>query len=202
MPERTILLVDNDPVFLQIAQEYLERHGYRVILAGSAPTARRILLEEQVDVAVLDIRLVDETDARDRAGLRLAMDTMWGRYVPKIMLTRYDSVEYAVDSLRPLNHGQAPAVNFVMKHEGLPTLLAAIQAALLVDLVKLRRFLQRHFNLSELRDLCFDCQVDFDILAGDNKRDKVRELVAFFERRGRTRELLISCRQRRPHAPW
>ncbi|MCB8983384.1 MAG: response regulator [Ardenticatenaceae bacterium] len=202
MSDRTILLVDNEPVYLQLAQEYLERHGYRVICAADAVTARQILLETAVDVAIIDIRLLDDTDERDREGLHLAMDTMWGRYVPKIMLTRHESVANAVEALRPLHSGQAPAVNFIMKHEGFPALLTAVEGALHVDVVKLRRFLYLHFNYSELRDLCFDFQVDFDTLAGDNKRDKVRELVAYFERRGRVRHLLINSRRRRPQAPW
>lgn len=202
MTKRTILLVDNDPVYLQIAQEYLETHKFHVISVSNASEARQMLLEEKIDVAILDIRLTDETDMRDRQGLHLAKDTMWGQYVPKIMLTRHESVEYAVASLRPNRFGQAPAVNFVMKHEGLDILLAAIKKALVVDLAKLRRFLNTFFNESELQELCEDCHLKYDELTGRNKRDKVRELVAYFERRGRERDLLQFCRQRRPRAPW
>lgn len=202
MSKRTILLVDNEPVFLQIVQEYLERHAYWVIAVDNAAAARQVLLETAVDVAVIDIRLVDDTDERDREGLHLAMDTMWGRYVPKIILTHNDSVENAVAALRPLRHGQAPAVNFVMKHEGLPALLTAVEMALAVDVAKLRRFLHHHFNVSELHDLCLDNGVDYDNLPGETKQDKVRELVAYFQRRGSVRQLLISSRQRRPQAPW
>jgi len=68
-----------------------------------------------------------------------------------------------------------------------------------VDLVKLRQDLTDHFNESELRDLCFDLDVDYESLPGEGKGDKARELVAYFERRGRTCELADLVKRLRPH---
>jgi hypothetical protein len=65
---------------------------------------------------------------------------------------------------------------------------------------KLRRTLTTCFNESELRDLCFDLRVDYDDLPGQSKADKARELVAYFNRRGRLAELTKVCGQLRPNA--
>lgn len=67
---------------------------------------------------------------------------------------------------------------------------------------KLRRILLSSFNESELRDLCFDLRVDYDNLPGQSKADKARELVAYFDRRGRLAELIKVCYQLRPNASW
>ena len=71
-----------------------------------------------------------------------------------------------------------------------------------VDLAELRQILTAHFDDSELRDLCFDLGVDYESLSGQGKSDKARELVAYFERRGHTLELVKTCRQLRPNASW
>jgi hypothetical protein len=49
--------------------------------------------------------------------------------------------------------------------------------------VTLWQNLVAYFNDSELRDLCFDMNVDYESLNGENKADKARELIAFCERR-------------------
>lgn len=66
-----------------------------------------------------------------------------------------------------------------------------------VNMAKLREFTANYFNETELRDLCFDLQVDYESLPGQGKRDKARELVAFMERRERIDEFLLLCYQRR-----
>jgi GTPase SAR1 family protein len=71
-----------------------------------------------------------------------------------------------------------------------------------IDRVKLRQVLVTYFNESELRDLCFDLTIDYEILPGDNKGDKARELVAYSERYGRCADLAQACYRLRPHAPW
>jgi len=68
-----------------------------------------------------------------------------------------------------------------------------------VDLTKLRQNLTTLFSESELHDLCFDLGVDYEGLPGEGKGDKARELVAYFERRGRTLELEHIVKQLRPH---
>ena len=58
---------------------------------------------------------------------------------------------------------------------------------------QLRRLLIQHFDLEELRDLCFDLEVDYDSLRGDDKRVKTRELVAYMERMKRLLRQRLFC---------
>lgn len=62
--------------------------------------------------------------------------------------------------------------------------------------------LRTAFNESELRDLCFQIEMDYEELAGQNKRDKARELLSYFERRDRFDELMAVVRQLRPQLDW
>jgi hypothetical protein len=66
------------------------------------------------------------------------------------------------------------------------------------QLVTLRRILVQQFDINDLRTLCFDMNIDYEGLPGDGKGAKVRELLAFLERRGRIYELLDTIRQLRP----
>ena len=66
------------------------------------------------------------------------------------------------------------------------------------ELIKLRRSISILFNESELRDLCFDLGLDYDDLPGAGKKDKARELVGYYHRRGRIGHLVQACLHRRP----
>jgi hypothetical protein len=66
-------------------------------------------------------------------------------------------------------------------------------------LAQLRQILIDRFDEAELRDLCFDLNIDFQILPGTAKNEKARELIVHCERRGRTAELWQRCRELRPH---
>jgi hypothetical protein len=66
----------------------------------------------------------------------------------------------------------------------------------------LRKNLVEWFNDSELRGLCFDMNVDYETLSGDNKADKARELVSYCERRQIIPDLVVKCRELRPKVSW
>ena len=68
--------------------------------------------------------------------------------------------------------------------------------------VTLRQNLVAAFNDSELRDLCFDMNVDYESLNGENKADKARELIAFCERRQSVPDLVARCQELRPNTSW
>ncbi len=65
-----------------------------------------------------------------------------------------------------------------------------------------RQMLVTFFSDSELRDLCFDLGIEYENLSGQSKSDKVRELIAYAERSGRSIELLSLCRHLRPEMAW
>jgi len=69
------------------------------------------------------------------------------------------------------------------------------------SLVRLRENIARHFDDSELRELCFQLGIKYDDLPGE-KKDKPRELVEFAERHNCIPELVQKCRQLRPRVEW
>lgn len=62
----------------------------------------------------------------------------------------------------------------------------------------LRSLVAEHFDLEELRDLCFDLNVDFDDLRGEGKTAKARELIMYVQRRDRLNDLIVELKRLRP----
>ena len=55
----------------------------------------------------------------------------------------------------------------------------------------------RLFSLSELEQICFDLGVDYEDIEGDARIDRARNLVRYFDRRGRLAELEAHCKAMR-----
>ncbi|PYO95223.1 MAG: hypothetical protein DMD62_02620 [Gemmatimonadetes bacterium] len=53
----TVLIVDDEAALRRVLERYLERHGYRVLSAGTAEAAYELLATEQADALLLDIHL-------------------------------------------------------------------------------------------------------------------------------------------------
>ncbi|KAA3663460.1 MAG: hypothetical protein DWQ04_10600 [Chloroflexi bacterium] len=71
-----------------------------------------------------------------------------------------------------------------------------------INLSRLRQMIDKLFNESELKTLCFDLEVDYEKLPGSNKEDKVRELIGHFDRQEDIRRLVEYCRKQRPRSNW
>ncbi|HRQ41062.1 MAG TPA: response regulator [Chloroflexota bacterium] len=198
---RRILLADNDPVSLALHQEFLEQHGYEVVTAVNPLEAWSALVEQQVDLAIIDIRLQDDLDDKDTSGLRLARAFMNGHAAPRIIITSYATVDTVRDALQPNGNGVRPAVSFITKQEGLNQLLTAVQQAFQVDVRRLLEAVHEAFSDPELRELFIGEEFDYDGLSG-SKRDKIVEVIAYYQRRGRLPELINLCRQARPYRAW
>ena len=56
-PVPTILVVDDEAGLRRVLERVLTRHGYRVLVAGSAETAYELLTAEPADALLLDIHL-------------------------------------------------------------------------------------------------------------------------------------------------
>ena len=67
---------------------------------------------------------------------------------------------------------------------------------------QLLQVLKDHFNDSELHDLGFQLDIDYEGLSGDNKSDKARELVAYCNRHGRLTDLATIIKRLRPRVVW
>ncbi len=81
---RTILVVDDEPGIVQIARDYLDRAGFRVLTAGDGDTALRLARSERPSLMVLDLMLpgIDGIDVT-----RLLRQDPLTRKLPIIMLT-------------------------------------------------------------------------------------------------------------------
>ncbi len=66
-----------------------------------------------------------------------------------------------------------------------------------INPVTLRQALVTHFDMEELRTLCFDLGIDFDILNGTGKGAKARDLVALLQRQGNLSSLVEAIRKER-----
>lgn len=130
MARFTVLLADDDTDFLTTTAEFLEREGYRVVAASNPSEARKILTAQNIDVAVLDLRLTDSSDENDISGLIIAREV--ARQVPKIILTAYPTVAAAREALSLDIEGLPAAVDLVLKTEGVDALAQAIRKALVL----------------------------------------------------------------------
>jgi len=67
---------------------------------------------------------------------------------------------------------------------------------------RLLQVLSDRFDEGDLRTLCFTLEIDYEILPGQGKRDKARELIQYLERRERISDLVEAGKQLRPDIPW
>lgn len=68
---------------------------------------------------------------------------------------------------------------------------------------RLRQNMTDAFNLEELKNICFDLEIEYENLSNHTQRDAfVRELIAHTYRVGRLAELVEVLRAERPHLEW
>lgn len=134
MAKPTILFADNHPDFSKARVEILEAEGYQVISAANPTETRRLLEKNSIDLAILDIRLLDDDDEKDTSGLTIAKEV--APAVPKIILTDYPSVEAVREALKPQFHGLPPAVDFLEKKAGPEAMLASVRRSIAVNVEK------------------------------------------------------------------
>jgi two-component system alkaline phosphatase synthesis response regulator PhoP len=83
-----ILVVDDEPKIVKLAQDYLEKNGYRVASAGDGTTALAAFRHHKPDLVVLDLNLPGMDGLEVCRAIRREADT------PIIMLTaRVDEVD-------------------------------------------------------------------------------------------------------------
>jgi len=68
--------------------------------------------------------------------------------------------------------------------------------------VELRTQMAKAFNLDEIRTLCFDLNIDFDDIKGEDKSRKITELILYSSRRGELSNLIAACCSQRPQLTW
>lgn len=70
------------------------------------------------------------------------------------------------------------------------------------DRVALLEEMARSFSSSELSELAFSLNIDYEDLAGSNRRARARELITYNERRGQIDKLLAELSKMRDNIDW
>lgn len=90
-----ILVVDDDPNILKVLQMRLESGGYAVTTAPEAREAEEKILEEDFDLALVDLKLAEANGIDLMKSLRKADPDL-----PVIILTAYGTIESAVAAMK------------------------------------------------------------------------------------------------------
>ncbi len=72
----------------------------------------------------------------------------------------------------------------------------------IADSAALRDMLITQFTESDLRDMAYDLEVDYESFVGDTMNSRVRQLVSHMRRSGRMDELVGQVKKRTYHAKW
>lgn len=88
-----ILVVDDDPDFVETTRMVLEANGYQVVSAGNSEQGLRKLAEEKPDLVILDVIMSTVLD-----GLSMSQQMQESpefRRVPVLMVTSIANTDYA-----------------------------------------------------------------------------------------------------------
>jgi len=120
-----ILVAENDREYRRTLRKLLESNGYKVIEASSVEMALEMLRANAVDIALVDLRLTDDTDADDTSGLDVAqVASQMNKSC--IIMTSYPTMEIARHALRN-EQGKSLAQDLVVKQDGPLALLDSIK---------------------------------------------------------------------------
>jgi DNA-binding NtrC family response regulator len=119
MNKQRILVIDDDPLMLDLARFHLQRSGYDVVSAENAEEGLRLIKEQPTAVALTDLFLPDVNGITLVEQLRAASPS-----TVIIMITGHGSVGAAVDAMK------AGAFSFTEKPVDFEHLLATLEKAL------------------------------------------------------------------------
>ncbi|MAM71567.1 MAG: two-component system response regulator [Gammaproteobacteria bacterium] len=115
MTEKNILLLDDDPVFLDVTARALKRRDHLVFTAGNLAQAEQLAQQEALHYAVIDLKIDQESG--------LDCLPMLKKYHPGIrmlILTGYSSIATAVTAIK------AGAVDYACKPLDVDEILAIL----------------------------------------------------------------------------
>ena len=174
MPKANILYAENDPELLEDIQKLLEQEGYYVITASNPEDAKRLLTNEGLDLAILDLRLRDDDDETDISGLSLAKEV--APLVPKIILSSYQDPNQIREALSGGRGGGA--VDYLWKSEVAEKLSGAVQRA-----IKFRVFIVHgHDEGAKHATVRFVEQIDLRPIVLSEQLDRGDTIIENFER--------------------
>lgn len=92
MPKAKILVVDDDPDFVEYMRTVLESSDYRVVSAGNSEQGMLALTREKPDLVVLDVIMSSVLDGLSMSQ-RMAEDPEL-KHVPVVMVTSIANTDY------------------------------------------------------------------------------------------------------------
>jgi DNA-binding response OmpR family regulator len=197
LPQKPKLLyVEDEKDVAEMLCVYFRMHGADAHHAQRGKQAIRLCARADFDLVILDVGLPDMTGYDVFRVLRQA-----GHKMPIIFLTQ------KAERMNRLAGLELGAVDYIVKPVDLDELRLRVRNALAhrvrevfppTYVALLRQILAEHFDLEELRTLCFDLEINFDGLRGEGQEAKARELVAYLQRRERLDQLVSYLRQHRP----
>jgi CheY-like chemotaxis protein len=128
LPITKVLIADNDPVWLaQTVAEFTKNTDYVITTASTHAEAKQLLIAGDFDVAIIDVRMIDNSRKSDVSGLELAKTYALDK--PKIIVTEFPNFQSLRDALRRTNGGVPSGVDFIHKGEGNAVLVIAVERA-------------------------------------------------------------------------
>jgi len=116
---KKILIIDDDPAFLNLVEQVLTQKGYEVLKARSGREGLRLIFDQRPDLVLLDVAIPGVDGWQVCSRIREISD------IPVIMITgRHKSEE---DVVRGLDHG---ADDYITKPVGTRELVARVRAVL------------------------------------------------------------------------
>jgi len=105
-----ILVVDDDPDFVEVSRMVLEKGGYQVLSAASGEQALQVMRQERPDLVILDVMMSGILDGLD-ASMRIKAEQGL-KNTPILMISSIASSDYA--AMFPTDE-YVPVENFVSK---------------------------------------------------------------------------------------
>jgi response regulator NasT len=112
------LIVDDDRLILATLSKGLEQGGYEIFQATSGEEALRIVSEQDIELAILDIRMPN------MSGIELAKHLRDRTEIPFMFFTAYSDIDIAKQA------AECGAVGYLVKPTDTPQIIPAIEAGL------------------------------------------------------------------------
>jgi ActR/RegA family two-component response regulator len=125
MSKKVILMVDNSVEFLATGVEYVRAAGFSVLTAATPDEARQLARRKRIDLAVIDLRLLNDDNPDDATGLFLAAELHPRMKV--ILNTGFANVKSVLSALRRDDLGEPAADDYIEKANGQDVLIAGIK---------------------------------------------------------------------------
>jgi DNA-binding NtrC family response regulator len=190
---QAILIVEDDDRWQEVLKEPLEDEEYKVTVIADYRDGRLALEERAFDLVILDLQLDESAPMLDGERLLAHLSRCYPG-IPCIIVSGRGDIRVVRDAFKRYR-----VVDYISKDQfDIPTFVNVAKAALksTVAPAVLRRILDERFDLEEVKDLCFDLEIEFDDLRGGGK--KAREVVAYCQRHDRLAELATRITTLRP----